>query len=251
MTKITLIKGDITTQKVDAIVNAANRSLHGGGGVDGAIHDAAGDELYEECVALNGCETGEAKITKGYNLPAKYVIHTVGPDYGYERGRESELLDSCYITTLNLAQKNGIRTIAFPAIAVGVYHYPLQEATKIAVSAIKHFIGQAPDAFDEIRFVAFTDEVYLAYETTIPIGPKPVGEILKDYEKVLLTNKTKTESYIYYFKCQPCQLEFVIFSWNSDWSEKNSPFCPECGKQEAHLLRRNTSEKWICGLNCN
>ena len=183
MTRITLICGDITTQKVDVIVNAANRSLRGGGGVDGAIHDAAGDELYEECAKLGGCETGQSKITKGYKLPAKYVIHTVGPDYGYEKGKDAELLKSCYLTTLSLAEQNEIKTIAFPAISVGVFHYPLYEATKIAIESVKKFINQKPQVFDEIRFIAFNDDVYNAYTELIPLGPKSVGDILKNMIK--------------------------------------------------------------------
>lgn len=169
MIKITLVKGDITTQEVDAIVNAANHLLLCGGGVDGAIHNAAGDDLSEECAKLGGCETGQSKITKGYKLPAKYVIHTVGPVYGCEKGKEAELLRSCYLTTLNTAKANGVKTIAFPAISVGVFHYPLAEATKIAVDTTKEFIKQEPQVFDEIRFVAFTEGVYNAYADIIPL----------------------------------------------------------------------------------
>src|SRR3989339_168026 len=167
MTQITLVKDDITVQKVDAIINAANHSLEGGGGVDGAIHDAAGDELYKACEKLRGCDVGEAKITKGYNLLAKYIIHTVGPDYGYENGDDAILLRMCYINSLMLAKENGVKTIAFPAISVGIFRYPLQEATNIAISAVKEFIEQEPQAFDEIRFVAFNDAVYTAYSEYI------------------------------------------------------------------------------------
>lgn len=180
MTKITLIKGDITVQQVDAIVNAANRTLRGGGGVDGAIHDAAGYELYEECVTLGGCETGESKITKGYNLPARHVIHTVGPEYGYHQGKEAELLASCYLNSLHLARKHAIRTIAFPAISVGVFRFPFYEATKIAVNTVKDYIQQVPDAFDEILFVAFSDEIHQAYEDVISVRPKSAREILDE-----------------------------------------------------------------------
>jgi O-acetyl-ADP-ribose deacetylase len=184
MTRLTLFLGDITTQEVDAIVNAANSSLRGGGGVDGAIHDAAGDELYEECASLGGCETGQSKLTKGYKLPAKYVIHTVGPDYGYEDGREAQLLESCYIQSLLLAEKQGIKTIAFPAISVGIFHYPLDQATKIAIETVKEFISQKPDVFDEIRFVAFTEDVYNTYAELIPLGAKSIGDILKGLEEL-------------------------------------------------------------------
>ncbi|MCX7589608.1 MAG: O-acetyl-ADP-ribose deacetylase, partial [Patescibacteria group bacterium] len=150
MTRITLIKGDITKQKVEAIVNAANKTLLGGGGVDGAIHKAAGPELLEECKKLGGCQTGEAKITKGYNLPAKYVIHTVGPIFGKENGKEAELLVSCYRNSLFLAKKYKIKTIAFPSISTGVYGYPKKEAAEIVIKTIKEFIKNN-NWFEEIR----------------------------------------------------------------------------------------------------
>ncbi len=156
------IKGDITKLIVDAIVNAANKSLLGGGGVDGAIHRAAGPLLQEECKTLGGCQTGEAKITKGYNLPARFVIHTVGPIYGQENGRESELLASCYGHSLELAQKNNLKTIVFPSISTGAYGYPIEEAAKAAVKIVKEFIA-SNDWFDKIIFVLFSDndlEVY-------------------------------------------------------------------------------------------
>lgn len=171
MTKITLVKGDITKQKVDAIVNAANKSLLGGGGVDGAIHRAAGPKLLKECNKLGGCQTGEAKITKGYNLPAKYIIHTVGPIYGKENGKEAELLASCYKNSLLLAKKYKIKTIAFPAISTGAYGYPKKEAAEIALKTIKEFINN-DDWFEEIKLVVFSEESYKIYKELLSLRIK-------------------------------------------------------------------------------
>ena len=160
---ITTTKGDITKLSVDAIVNAANTSLLGGGGVDGAIYRAAGHGLLEECITLNGCKTGQSKITKGYNLPAKFVIHTVGPIWYGGNKNERELLKSCYITALNLAKENGIKTIAFPAISCGVYHFPLEEACKIATDTVREFISKN-DCFEKIIFIDINDAIIDIYK---------------------------------------------------------------------------------------
>src|ERR1051326_1037727 len=160
---IELLKGDITKLAVDDIVNAANSSLQGGGGVDGAIHRAAGPELAEEGRRLGGCPTGEARITRGYRLPAKYVIHTVGPVWRGGTHREPELLASCYRSSLELAKEHAIRSIAFPAISCGIYGYPIDDAAKIAVGEVTAFA----DAFDRIVFVAFGADVYDALERSL------------------------------------------------------------------------------------
>lgn len=163
MTTIKLHRGDITKLVVDAIVNAANTSLLGGGGVDGAIHRAAGKELLEECRSLNGCKTGEAKITKGYQLPARHVIHTVGPVWNGGSHKEPDLLHNAYYNSLALAEKNNLKTIAFPNISTGVYGFPKEQAAEIAVTTIKDFVKTHPHAFSEIIFVCFDDENFGIY----------------------------------------------------------------------------------------
>lgn len=161
--KISLFKGDITKVTADAIVNAANTSLLGGGGVDGAIHRAAGPQLLEECRTIGGCPVGEARITKGYNLPARFVIHTVGPVWNGGSYGELDKLASCYRNSLLLANKHRIRTIAFPGISTGVYGYPKDKAAAIAVREVQQF-AEKYDLPEEVIFVAFDDESYRIYE---------------------------------------------------------------------------------------
>jgi len=163
MEKIELIKGDITKLKVDAIVNAANNSLLGGGGVDGAIHKAAGPGLFNECKKLSGCLTGEAKITSGYNLLAKFVIHTVGPVWSGGKNNEEELLASCYYNSLWIAENTKLKTIAFPNISTGVYRFPKNIAARIAVKEVSEFIKNSTE-IEKVIFVCYDDENYEIYK---------------------------------------------------------------------------------------
>lgn len=160
--RISILIGDITNQETEAIVNAANTSLLGGGGVDGAIHRAAGKELLEECKTLNGCPTGGAKITKGYNLKAKYVIHTVGPVWNGGKYNEEEKLASCYKNSLALALTNNIKSISFPSISTGVYRFPVEAASKIALKEIKYFLKNN-NTLVKVVIVCFDEKTYEAY----------------------------------------------------------------------------------------
>jgi O-acetyl-ADP-ribose deacetylase (regulator of RNase III) len=166
MTKITFVQGDIAKQEVDAIVNAANPSLGLGSGVNGAIHRVAGPELLTECQTLDGCLTGQAKLTKGYNLPATHVIHTVAPYSGDHHGQEEELLAHCYRSCLIIAKDNSIRTIAFPALGIGAYGNPKEASTEIALQTVKEWTDANPDALDEVRFVLFSEDVLNLYQST-------------------------------------------------------------------------------------
>ena len=161
--KIDLLRGDITKLDVDAIVNAANTSLLGGGGVDGAIHRAAGPKLLEECRSLGGCQPGHAKITRGYNLPAPFIIHTVGPVWSGGNRGEAEALANCYRNSLRLAAENEIKTIAFPAISCGAYRYPIAEAAQIALRTARDFLS-ASDQIDKVIFILITGEIFSVYK---------------------------------------------------------------------------------------
>lgn len=176
--RLTLVLGDITQQKTDAIVNAANSSLLGGGGVDGAIHRAGGPQILQECIKIRekqgGCETGEAVITSGGKLHARYVIHTVGPVWKDGKHNEPELLACCYKNSLRIAVENGIKTLSFPSISTGAYGYPLEEAAPIALKSVIDFL-QYDDSLDEVAFVLFNPLIYKVYEDSLKRFSKAVS----------------------------------------------------------------------------
>ena len=161
--RIEIVEGDITKQQVDAIVNAANTSLRGGGGADGAIHRAAGPELLEECIKIGGCPTGEARVTKGYRLPAKYVIHTVGPIWKGGTSGEDQLLASCYRNSLKAAAELGVKSIAFPSISTGAYGFPMERATEIALKEVSEFL-EKDEGIEKVVFVCFGKEAFRIYK---------------------------------------------------------------------------------------
>jgi O-acetyl-ADP-ribose deacetylase len=169
MERIEILKSDITTLAVDAIVNAANSSLLGGGGVDGAIHDAAGPELLAECRLLGGCKTGQAKLTKGYRLPARFILHTVGPVWNGGTHNEPELLASCYRSSFALAHEHALRTLAFPAISCGIYQFPVDLAVEIALHETRAELASC-DAVQKVTFACFDDGVYSSYQREFKKG---------------------------------------------------------------------------------
>lgn len=170
MAELIAVQGDITRIRVDAIVNAANTSLMGGGGVDGAIHRAAGPELLAECRKLGGCETGNAKATPGFKLPAKWVFHAVGPVWQGGGHEEDELLESCYARCLELARAHKVRTIAFPAISTGVYHFPPKRAARIAIDTVREHVAES--GVEVVRFVCFDAETFAIYEKFLAEAPR-------------------------------------------------------------------------------
>ena len=167
-TTVEVFEGDITTLNVDAIVNAANKSLHGGGGVDGAIHRAAGHQLLEECRTLGGCETGQAKLTRGYKLPAKYIIHTVGPVWYGGNKNEDKLLSNCYKNSLELAMNHKVKSIAFPSISTGAYGFPFERAAKIAVKVVQDFLEENK-TIKKVVFVCFGKDAFEVYKNLLPL----------------------------------------------------------------------------------
>ncbi|KAK8867386.1 MACRO domain-containing protein [Apiospora arundinis] len=193
--RVALIRGDITTLAVDAIVNAANKSLLGGGGVDGAIHRAAGEGLLRECRTLGGCDTGHAKITDAYNLPCKKVIHTVGPIYDDLRPERSEAaLRACYRSSLELAVQHGLKTIAFSAISTGVYGYPTLDACRVACDTVKRFLDQDGEKLDKVVFVTFEGKDVRSYDSTLPLFFPPDTKTTPDQVKAAKDQAAEAEA---------------------------------------------------------
>lgn len=216
MTEIKIVQADITKLKIDAIVNAANKSLLGGGGVDGAIHRAAGPHLLEECKTLNGCDTGDAKLTKGYNLPAKFIIHTVGPIWHGGRYGEKELLMACYKNSLDIARKNGIKTVAFPAISCGVCGYPLPLAVQTALEAVKEYIKTCDD-IDEIIFVGFDRKAVDVYKKYFYADNHPLKQKSRE-ELAAIAQETIAISNVGYYELNnklillPAYEDIIVYS---------------------------------------
>lgn len=195
MSEIKIVQGDITKSGCECIVNAANNSLLGGGGVDGAIHRAAGIELLKECRTLGGCKTGEAKITKGYNLKARHIIHTVGPVY-HGREEDAQLLKSCYINSLDLAKQNGIHSISFPAISTGAYGYPVREATLIALNSVFGWFNQNPDYEITVEFCCFDENTYSYYMGIYGTMTKSYEQQVKEFAEFIASNNVKVKGAI-------------------------------------------------------
>jgi len=178
---VDIIQADITEVKADAIVNAANRTLLGGGGVDGAIHRAAGPDLVKECAALGGCETGKAKITKGYNLPAKFVIHAVGPVWYGGKNNEEKLLADCYTNCLLLAKEKRLKSIAFPSISTGAYRFPIELACPIALITVKSFLDKNPGVLEKVIFVLFSEEDIRLYQQNYKLIWRELDKTIQPY----------------------------------------------------------------------
>ncbi len=237
MSSIKCHSGDITKLKVDAIVNAANSSLLGGGGVDGCIHRAAGPQLLEECRTLHGCRTGEAKITGGYNLPAKHVIHTVGPIYSGSSS-DPEMLRNCYWNSLEVAKAGNLHSIAFPGISTGVYGYPKKEAAYIALTTVKEWIEANSEYDVEVTFVCFSEEDYRLYETIIRVSD--MEEILDKAREIMDKAREDQEEFL---RFQPRIKRLAAYYESRFW--KDDFALDEAGALPKELKRGVLSEDGI------